>query len=1198
MKQHRCSSLRPCTLRGLLLTIAACGLVSEAGAMPIMFTANGSVATAAEIQSGNNTSALPPETQPPAFTKIAKGSIALQSPNNNSFELPVLGSASFQLRGNGTSWTMTGNAGVSARNSTYTIDNPLPQQGLGYGNQVAFLQGNATMSTTYNFTTTGFWRVRYFAAQRVVQGTANKQQIGIHIDSVPIDLETPAGSPLGSYEYASRPVWLTAGNHNVKFLTSDLNGSAADETVLVDKIRFERIRTWSTAGDWYGPDGITTANAVPTASDYVSIPPEAVVVIKGNCVAATLNVKDAELLVGNEPATLAAQWVMISGAGSSFKVGKPEFPHPETFTLTLTGGNATKDNIKGAGTHFLMAMGGGSIIMHGSPKRSWTKLTANAMEDATSITVADATGWSINDEIVIAPSSINSHVDEVVSTPQQGSRILPDQKESQIEKRRITYVSADQKTFSFADGLLYDHLGVNATYSHDRSNIPTVVDLRAEVGLLTHNLKIQGGGDADGGHVMLMKSPTCGACIANGGGFGQFSNVEFYQMGQKQRMARYPIHWHMLDDEGNGQFIRNCSIHDSRNRAITLHGSSYVSVEWNVAYDHIGHGIFLEDATERFNQINYNLVLGTRKAGIQPAHLPTMGDSRATYYDDYDEARSDFEKNEALLPSDNMPEGFKMHAPAAFWITNPRNYFIGNVAAGTLGTGFWFALPTGPLGLSAKDDRFVNTNKDTNGGKIAEPYPLLSTFTAPINEVLGEFSGNTVHSAGGGFLVNDTIYNTRRDTYDPSAKDDEIIRNRSWAPPSLQTISKFNIYATKSALYSGLGKGLVTYEKCVFADNYEHIFFADSETVTDSLLVADTGNGLAPLNEFTTPIGTANATTAKPDRYNFYAAYVAYDGPGRLRNSHLVGYGDGDSYAPYSPRLIHIHSAAMRHTNHRFSRLSYDNGVPWIKFNDVSGPVTDHNYSSVENIFNPRQWGASFVDEDGDLSGNAAYAGHSIISNHPMMRCSDDMTWKNGADTNTKISKRKFGFFEIDYPGTTVVEEMPDVQIFRLGGITSNRSQEMTPPAFLNKFKTMGSNQLPMIAGNATTTGAAAFYYRCILKPSSVPAPGEDLKTKLGVGSTNTKTIRIGIKNLDPGDVSPLISIEGSGDLPIPIRTIEMMQNSGFAEYENLNLLKNAPQSGYFIFEDALDQSKDRIYFRMVIPSSGSSQQVTFYWNP
>jgi hypothetical protein len=70
-------------------------------------------------------------------------------------------------------------------------------------------------------------------------------------------------------------------------------------------------------------------------------------------------------------------------------------------------------------------------------------------------------------------------------------------------------------------------------------------------------------------------------------------------MGQKAIMGRYPIHWHLVTDQAQGQYVRNSSIHHSFNRAVTIHGTDYITVEDNFCYDHIGHGIFLENGAER-----------------------------------------------------------------------------------------------------------------------------------------------------------------------------------------------------------------------------------------------------------------------------------------------------------------------------------------------------------------------------------------------------------------------------------------------------------------------------------------------------------------------------------------------------------------------------------------------------------------------
>ena len=53
------------------------------------------------------------------------------------------------------------------------------------------------------------------------------------------------------------------------------------------------------------------------------------------------------------------------------------------------------------------------------------------------------------------------------------------------------------------------------------------------------------------------------------------------------------------------------SIHDSNNRAITIHGVHYLTVKENVAFNVMGHTIFIEDAIESRNFIYHNLVINT-----------------------------------------------------------------------------------------------------------------------------------------------------------------------------------------------------------------------------------------------------------------------------------------------------------------------------------------------------------------------------------------------------------------------------------------------------------------------------------------------------------------------------------------------------------------------------------------------------------
>jgi hypothetical protein len=93
--------------------------------------------------------------------------------------------------------------------------------------------------------------------------------------------------------------------------------------------------------------------------------------------------------------------------------------------------------------------------------------------------------------------------------------------------------------------------------------------------------------------------------------------------------------------------------HQGFNRAFTLHGTHYLRITDNVGFDIKGHTIFIEDAVEKKNQIERNLIMKTKRSW-------------------------------SLLNTDQTP--------ACFWITNPDNNFIDNHAAGSDRYGYWYDL--------------------------------------------------------------------------------------------------------------------------------------------------------------------------------------------------------------------------------------------------------------------------------------------------------------------------------------------------------------------------------------------------------------------------------------------------------------------------------------------------------------------------
>ncbi len=80
---------------------------------------------------------------------------------------------------------------------------------------------------------------------------------------------------------------------------------------------------------------------------------------------------------------------------------------------------------------------------------------------------------------------------------------------------------------------------------------------------------------------------------------------------------------------------------------------------------------------------------------------------------------------DVLIPSDNTV--------SAFWITNPDNTYVDNVAAGSDETGFWISLPMHPQGA------FLGTD--------------ISKSTWPRRTLLRTFRGNVAHSNFDGFMT-------------------------------------------------------------------------------------------------------------------------------------------------------------------------------------------------------------------------------------------------------------------------------------------------------------------------------------------------------------------------------------------------------------------------------------------------------------
>ncbi len=444
--------------------------------------------------------------------------------------------------------------------------------------------------------------------------------------------------------------------------------------------------SWSDASAW-------PAGHVPVAGDSVVIPADRTFLLDVSPPPlASLTIAGA-LVFDEADVDLTAGWIAVQG---TLRVGTSAAPFAHRATITLTG-SPDAPPVMGMGNRVLGVVGG-TLDLHGEPRAGWTRLAATAPAGATQLVLASAPEWRAGDKLVVASTDFDPNRAEVVTVASRGGAVV-----------------------TLAQPLAWAHYGELQTIAS------RTVDERAEVGLLTRNIVIQGDSATSaggfGGHLIGM------------GGTLRVEGVELHFMGQKGLVARYPMHWHVMGPV-DGQYFAGSSVWKSFNRCVTVHGTDNARVEGNVCHDHLGHGYFLEDGGETGNLIAGNLGLGTHATATGQGVLPT--DTRA----------------------------------ATFWITNPDNTVRDNAAAGSEAFGFWYALPAAPTGLStgsplrprttplrefsgnvAHSNRRAGLNLDD--GPLPDGNTEVTTYdprTDPADAATGvvaDFTGLTAYKHGG-----------------------------------------------------------------------------------------------------------------------------------------------------------------------------------------------------------------------------------------------------------------------------------------------------------------------------------------------------------------------------------------------------------------------------------------------------------------
>jgi hypothetical protein len=646
---------------------------------------------------------------------------------------------------------------------------------------------------------------------------------------------------------------------------------------------------WSDPATWPG-------NKVPAAGDTVEIPSGKQVVLDVTPpVLAGLTINGKLRFSDEADLELSTEWIMLHG---ELEIGTEAKPYSHKATITLTD-NVKDEQLMGMGDRGIM-LSGGTLNLHGNRSNSWTKLAATAEAGANSIEVLDASQWQVGDQIVLASTDYDPR---------------------QAEVRTIAAINGNSITLD--QPLQYMHFG----------QITFDVDERGEVGMLTRNIKIQASEDAAeshfGGHIMAMVTSKM-----------FIDGVELNRMGQHLELARYPIHWHLVGDGGAGQYIRNSAIHDTFNRCVTVHGTNELRVENNVTYNIVGHCFFMEDGIESGNQFIKNLAIQVKchpTLPCEPTNLAAAGE--ATEERQSTAPRGQRSPN-VLLPSDNTV--------ASFWITNPDNSYIDNVAAGSDANGFWMSLPEHPNGAFLDSD--------------------ASKATWPRRTHFREFRGNVAHSSYDGFMFDRNI--NVDNTFTVTGSSHTGFENPA-DPASKALVSVFEdltAYKNRNGGIWGRG-GLHLFRNVKFADNaigFTHAAGGPdleySSRVIDSLFVGETENIGNPLTAEEKLAGRSLPKPAVPDFP--IRGYEWYDYRHDVMNTTFRNYEDNDirQTGAISHLLFTSFGAS---SNNAVEKLTFENAKP------VYYPPLEKKWGNDNNAGSLAYKTAVFRDLDGSLGRGA-----------------------------------------------------------------------------------------------------------------------------------------------------------------------------------------------------------------------------------
>jgi cell migration-inducing and hyaluronan-binding protein len=539
----------------------------------------------------------------------------------------------------------------------------------------------------------------------------------------------------------------------------------------------------------------------------------------------------------------------------------------------------------------------------------------------------------------------------------------------------------------------------------------------------------------------------------------------------------------------------------------------------------VGHCFFLEDGIETGNEFVRNLAIQTKchpTMECVPSNLAANGEIDVENRQAL--RRGSFSGEHTLLPSDNTV--------SSFWITNPDNSYIDNVAAGSDETGFWFSIPQHPNG------QFLGTEASLN--------------TWPRRTPLREFRGNVAHSNFDGFMFDRNI--NEDNTFDLSFSAYTPLEDPA-DPYSEMVESHFeNLTSYKNRNGGIWGRGeLHVFRNAKLADNAIGMTHSTgtfgSERFTsrliDSLVVGETDN----IGNPTTPEEVAyGRSLPKPPIPDFpIRGYEYYDHRDEVVNTTFVNYQDNDMRKTGALSWLLFTSAAVT-TESTIEGAEFVNAKP-VYFPNIDPRFDNDNRGAVAYR------NAVIHDLDGSVGG----MGDSYILIHDGENdsvASDEEACKIQPTWNAAVCTGDVGRL-----------------YFQAGQFAS-----LAPPAGTRQLR--GGFGFGYVRPTFPPAGAAGAARAAPLAPPAPPAPIALVRNGKEFRITgNQSTVRAGteirVKTERP-EVSLSLS-EMSKDSWVIFELPGFASAASGTEQDSMDALRKASETSYFRGENAL-------WVKLVVP--------------